>query len=107
MDIHTACYILHTRYDYEGISGNRIVALIRSTQGERYEIAICKFDPGDQSALAALDDRTDTHRVDPLRSHPARDLILVGTRINPTRIGPRVVAIMWAFALYKATRWRV
>ena len=78
MDIHTVCYILHTRYDYEGISVNRLVALIRSTQGERYEIAICKFDPDDRSALAALDDRTGTLNVDPLRSHPR-------TRLDPRR----------------------
>ena len=82
MDIHTVCYVLHIKYDYEGISVNRLVALARSTQGERYEIAVCKFDPDDRSALAALDDRTDTLHVDPLRSHPVRDLILVGARIN-------------------------
>ena len=73
MDIHAGCYILHTRYDYEGISANRRVALIRSTQGERYEIASCKFDPDGQNALAALGDHTDTHHVDPLRSHPPNE----------------------------------
>ena len=33
-DTDTVCYFLHTRYDYEGISVNRIVALTRKTQGE-------------------------------------------------------------------------
>ena len=107
MDIHTVCHILHTRYDYEGISVNRLVALIRSTQGERYEIAICKLDHDDQNALAALDDHTDTRHVDPLRSHPR-------TRLDPRRslhqferAGPRAVVIMWAFAPYTAIRRRV
>ena len=77
MDIRTVCYILHTRYEYEGISVNRIVALIRSTQGERSEAAICKFDPDDINALEALDDHTDTQSADPFRSHPR------------TRFGPR------------------
>ena len=83
MDIHTVCFILQTRRGFHDVSANHIVALIRASQGERYEVAICLPVLGDAEASEALGCGTDTKGVDPLRGKQRAQL---DPRVNRTSL---------------------
>ena len=67
MDIHTVCFILQNRREFRDTTVSRIVAMVRSDLGERYEIAICRPDPDDAESMQAMDRGTSRGIVDPLR----------------------------------------
>ena len=68
MDIHTVCYMMKSFKDFnDPINVNKIVALVRASRGERFEIAIYRPPQEDQRAQDALDYLTDAIGVDPVR----------------------------------------
>ena len=70
MDIHTVCFILQTRRGFQDVCVGDIAILIHTSQGERYEVAICRPVPDDEDAVKALGCGADVKDVDPLRGKP-------------------------------------
>ena len=69
MDTHTVCFILQPSIGSDpDIDVNKLVGLIRATQGERYEAAVYYPDPDDDYANSVLDRKTDAKMVDPIAS---------------------------------------